>query len=80
MSNCKTGIWEACCGTANDNLSNDCTRYTEESDTIKQIKQVIAIANELLGREYTFNCIMEGTWNELCNEAIQYLNELKIKN
>ena len=47
---------------------------------IKQIKQIIAIANELLEREYTFNCIMEGTWNELCDEAIQYLNELKIKN
>ena len=26
----------------------------------------------------SFNCIMEGTWNELCDEAIQYLQELKM--
>lgn len=30
MSNCKTCIWEACCGTANGNLSNDCTRYCKK--------------------------------------------------
>ena len=31
MSNCKTCIWEACCGTANGNLSNDCTRYCKKA-------------------------------------------------
>ena len=30
MSNCKTCIWEECCGTANGNLSNDCTRYCKK--------------------------------------------------
>lgn len=79
MNKCNTCAFEPCCSISNSNLSHNCPTYTEEDDNIKRIKQIIAIANELLGREYTFNCIMEGTWNELCDEAIQYLKELKTK-
>ena len=46
---------------------------------MKRIKQLIKITDELYAREYSFNCIMKGTWNELCDEAIQYLKELKNK-
>lgn len=31
MSNCKTCVWEDCCGTANGNLSNDCDRYCKKA-------------------------------------------------
>ena len=74
---CNTCALESCCSISNSNLSYNCPTYTEEDDNVKRIKQIIVIAKELLGREYTFNCIMEGTWNELCDEAIQYLEELK---
>lgn len=32
MSDCKTCIWEACCGTANGNLSKNCTRYCKKTE------------------------------------------------
>lgn len=40
MSNCKTCVWEDCCGTANGNLSNDCDRYCKKAgpQTITYIK------------------------------------------
>ena len=75
---CDTCAFKYPCNLKNTNLAPDCGNYAEENDDIKRIKQIMAIVNELLGREYTFNCIMEGTWNELCDEAIQYLKELKI--
>lgn len=79
MSKCNTCAFGSCCSISNSNLSYNCPTYTEESDDRKRIKQLIKIVNELYGREYCFNCIMEGTWNELCDEAIQYLEELKTK-
>ena len=78
MSNCKTCAFGYSCSLKDTNLAPDCGNYTEEGDDMKRIKQLIKITDELYSREYTFNCIMEGTWNELCDEAIQYLEELKI--
>ena len=79
MNNCKTCAWECSCALKDGNLSSDCEIYTEENDSMKKIKQLIKITDELYMREYSFNCVMEGTWNELCDEAIQYLEELKNK-
>ena len=78
MIDCNTCAFNCHCTLAGTNLAPDCGNYAEENDEIKKIKQLIKIVDELYGRECTFNCIMEGTWNELCDEAIQYLQELKM--
>ena len=31
MNKCNTCVWKDCCGTANDNLSNDCDRYSKKA-------------------------------------------------
>jgi len=80
MNKCNTCAFGYSCNLKDTNLAPDCGNYSEEDDNMKRIKQLIKIAEELYSREYSFNCLMEGTWNELCDEAIQYLNELKIKN
>jgi hypothetical protein len=77
MTNCNTCAWECSCALKDGNLSSGCEIYTEENDSMKKIKQLIKITDELYMREYSFNCVMKGTWNELCDEAIQYLKELK---
>lgn len=77
MSKCNTCAWEYNCALKDGNLSSNCGIYTEENDSMKKIKQLIKITDELYMREYSFNCIMKGAWNELCDEAIQYLKELK---
>ena len=76
--NCNTCAFSYNCTLKDTNLAPDCGNYAEEIDDIKRIKQLIKITDELYMREYSFNCIMKGTWNELCDEAIQYLQELKI--
>ena len=40
MNKCNTCALEPCCSISNSNLSYNCPTYTEESDTIKQIKQI----------------------------------------
>ena len=77
--NCNTCAFSYNCALKDTNLAPDCGIYAEEDDNMKRIKQLIKITDELYMREYSFNCVMEGTWNELCDEAIQYLQELKIK-
>lgn len=77
---CDTCAFSCSCALKDTNLTPDCGYYAEEDDNMKRIKQLIKIIDELYAREYSFNYMMEGTWNELCDEAIQYLNELKIKN
>lgn len=79
MNKCNTCAFSYNCALKDTNLAPDCGYYAEEDDNIKRIKQLIKITNELYARECTFNCIMEGPWNELCDEAIQYLKELKNK-
>lgn len=75
--NCDTCAFGYSCQLKDTNLAPDCGNYAEEGDDMKRIKQLIKITDELYMREYSFNCVMEGTWNELCDEAIQYLEELK---
>lgn len=78
MIDCNTCAFSYNCALRDTNLVQDCDNYAEESDAMKRVKQLIKITDELYMREYSFNCVMEGTWNKLCDEAIQYLQELKI--
>lgn len=53
MNNCKTCIWEECCGIANGNLSNDCTRYCKKPSpkTTTYIRIFRGISSYQLERE-----------------------------
>ena len=78
MNDCNTCAFSYNCTLKDTNLAPDCGNYAEESDEMKKIKRLITITDELFIREYSFNCVITGSWNEICDEAIQLLKELKI--
>ena len=52
-------------------------------NTMKLTSELFDIADELYGREHSMNCLYKKfhnvSWEELCDKAIEILEELKVR-